>query len=380
MGLAIGFGVGIGLGPAGDIAAVGVDYIDQILGVGGLDYGLFDFRKTDRLFQEAVGPTPADDNGELIGLGIGAEKQGSKTFATVMAGQSDTSGPFTSNIGAVVYTGGVATYTNATTGNGILTAISSITLGKLYAITFRVVSISSGSLRAYAGSGGGGPTITTPGTYTAYLIAAGSTQVSIIAFAAGTDAVVDSISVKAVPAHYAVQTGAGSLKPQLQAKGMQGDGSDDNLLTDWLAQAGANCIVLQASVPATLATMLIIAGAQDASSTNKFWLGVNVNGFLICGLGPNTMTVSATDNRGTDVVMALTCDGTTVKVFVNNAETYSSAQVGVPTTVTALRLGALNANGAAALFWPGSIRRSAFGKKMITLAEFLRIRSQWLAA
>ena len=107
---------GLGTGIQGSTLTKGgtVDYLNQILGAGGLDYALFDFRKTDRLFQEAVGPSPADDNGELIGVGIGAERQGSKTLAAVMAGQAELRGTGTTTlVGSVT----AATY-NTSTGVG----------------------------------------------------------------------------------------------------------------------------------------------------------------------------------------------------------------------------------------------------------------------
>src|SRR5690606_7271653 len=49
----------------------------------------FDFTQTDRLFQENVGPTPANDPGEVIGLAMSQRVWGGKTLAELLAGQPE---------------------------------------------------------------------------------------------------------------------------------------------------------------------------------------------------------------------------------------------------------------------------------------------------
>lgn len=363
-----------------------VDYIDQILGAGGLDYALFDFRKTDRLWQEAVGPSRASDNGELIGLGIGAERQGDKALAAVMAAQTELRG---NGITTLAGSAAAATY-NTSTGVGSANRVDAsnqsgvqvaVVAGALYEIDIEATSVNgilvlsgtniTGSIVDAAVAGANRQKFYVRPISTLLLLAAGSNGVTC-------PFIVHSL--RRVPAHYVVQTGSGGFKPQLQAAGAKFDGSDDNLLTDWLMQAGGCCMLLQVGVPLTLSTTLAIAGTRDTASSGLFWVGIGASGTVNMALGSNAATLAAIDTRGTDVIIGLSCDGTTVKGFVNNAETYSGVQSGAPSIVVPVRLGALNNNGVAASFWPGSIRRAALGKKAITLAEFQQIRSQWLAA
>lgn len=71
---------------------------DPILGVfaDGTDGFYFDFSKTDRLFQDTTGQTPADDPGESVGLALEGHGWGGKTLSQLIALQPEvvTNGDF----------------------------------------------------------------------------------------------------------------------------------------------------------------------------------------------------------------------------------------------------------------------------------------------
>lgn len=97
--------------------------------------------------------------------------------------------------GSITYSGGVATFTNAISGVNINQTV--LTVGKIYEATFRVVSISQGSIRVAAGSVYAPITATSAGTYTTHVIATTTGSASVVANGT-TTAVVDSISFKEV--------------------------------------------------------------------------------------------------------------------------------------------------------------------------------------
>lgn len=165
-----------------------------------------------------------------------------------------------------------------------------------------------------------------------------------------------------------------SLKPKYQTTGAAFDGSDDNLLTGYTAGAGANFIVAKVTVPASLATFQFVAGARQAG-IERFALGFDNVGFVTGAVGNNTVTtiVGNTDRRGQTVVVGITCNGSTVRLFDVNAVAYEAAQSGAPTTATAFRLGAWNDGGAAGAFFAGSIRSLVVGRQFLDLATFNKI-------
>jgi hypothetical protein len=91
--------------------------------------------------------------------------------------------------------------------------------------------------------------------------------------------------------------------------------------------------------------------------------------------------VGTTDYRGQTVVVGLTFDGTTVKLFAEEDEEYSEAQAaGAITTSVPHVVGAVNNNGTAGSFFGGDIYHCVGIRKAITLAQFLAIRNQLNAA
>ncbi len=187
-----------------------------------------------------------------------------------------------------------------------------------------------------------------------------------------------SIPVTA-PGNQAVQATAG-FKPTYQAAGGKFDAADDNLLTAYLAQSGANFIVAYVDVPATLAATQVVAGASGAAA-NRCFLAFNTSGQLCAGVGSDSTAtiVGTTDWRSQSVVVGLSFDGSTVKLFAGTAEEYSAAQASTPTTTIPFRIGALNNNGTAGSFSGLAIKDLLVGRQALTLAQFKSIRTQLIA-
>lgn len=164
-----------------------------------------------------------------------------------------------------------------------------------------------------------------------------------------------------------------SFRPKHQAAGATFDAADDNLLTAYTTGAAANFVVAKIAVPASLAGVQVIAGAQDASAANKFWLGLTNVGLLRAGVGTFNDLFGTTDLRGQTVVVGLTCNGLTLRLYAGAAQELSAAQTGTPTVATPLRLGALSTAGATGNFFGGSIKKALGGRQFLDLATFNNI-------
>lgn len=208
----------------------------------------YDPTEMSSIFQESTGTTPVTASGQLVGLLL--DKQNGYIRGAELATS------LTSNNGSVAYSGGIATFTASAVANGIATALNFLTLGKTYEMTYRIVSISSGSLRVGAGTSGSGTTRSTAGTYTERLFCSGTNSTgSIIAFANPTNAVVDSISFKEIPGNHATQSTAGS-RPTLNAGGkINYSSGTKSLVATFASSLGSSCTVAR-SIPQADASIL----------------------------------------------------------------------------------------------------------------------------
>lgn len=189
-----------------------------------------------------------------------------------------------------------------------------------------------------------------------------------------------ALSPAGSPLHSAQQTSA-SFKPVLQAAGAKGDGNDDRLLTALLP---GKLILARFTVPATVSSAHLVAGAADVSGSNCFQLGYDAAGRIVGGAGSQSFTTivaTGTNVLDREAVAAIWApgDGQTLKLFCDDAEVYSAAQSGTPTTAVPMTLLARNTNGVPDRFSAATIRQIAFGSPdSFSLAEFQQIRQQWL--
>lgn len=190
---------------------------------------------------------------------------------------------------------------------------------------------------------------------------------------------VDTISIEASVNGSTSSFTVHSLKEALTSSGAKFDGSDDNLLSDWFAQAGANCIIAQVTVPATLATTQVFAGSSGSAGTNRIWMAITTGGNIQSSVFGGVDTTIPTDYRGQSIVVAVSLTGTQVQVFAENAASTVNNYTD-DTDERPFAIGARNANGSPNSFFGGSIKRIAFGKVPLTLAQFQQIREEWLKA
>lgn len=363
---------------------------------------VFDFTKTDRHFQESVGPTLADDIGEAIGLALDQRTWGGKTLSELIASQPElvTNGAFTSDL---------AGWTDLNTGTGTsvwespgrlrMVSADASNLGRrtqpfatVVGRTYRLsvaATIFATAGRILLGTSSGASDIVSQGISAAttvyYFVATSTTTYVTLLAGNGTssgNAAYDDVSCKLIPGNYAVQP-TGTLKGVRQATGDKFDGTDDRQTTPYFAGAGNNFIVALLTLPASVGVFQWIVHLSANDGSGRLGLGINTDGQVGFGIGATSPTVAkgGGDKLGQRVVVGVSCDGTTMRGFVDTAEVYTGAQSGSPDTATGLRLGASNPNaGSPANFYSGSIEKLLSGRDALTLATYLQIRNALLAA
>jgi hypothetical protein len=348
-------------------------------------YADYDARKLDRLFQDSTGQTAVAASGDKVGLWFDGSQFGTKTLAQVIIGQPELKG------GGVVGLIGSATAAqyNTSTGVGQVTRVDAVnqsylTFSTTSWVLMTISATGANGVLIRAGSSGAAIWYSLGGNTSAtVLVQPGSGSITITSQSAST-ATFTITSVKAIPGYHGLQATANSRLNYLVSGNritLTADAIDDNELTTYLAGAGANSILFDIDVPATVSASQVIIG-MSGSATARLSLGINTSGQLCAGVGndANTTIVGTTDWRGSRLIAALSADGSLVKLLTSAGEEYSAAQNGSPTTTIPARLAANNNNGTGSSFFGGGIARAIIAQKAMDLATFNAIRNQLLAS
>lgn len=344
----------------------------------------FDFTKTDRFFQENIGPTLADDVGEAIGLALSQRAWNGRTLAEVLAGQTE----FVS-VGSQATRGASGSYDGTwwnITANGSFPGIDQ-NMTTEDGATCRIEVAWQGNdegRQIYVANGGNSVLLgtTASGSAVVYL-AGGSTYEGVRLFSSsasiGDTLSLRFISIKEVPGKHGIQA-TGTLKPIRQTGGISTgakfDGTDDNLATTYKALSGNEFIVAYGTMPASLSTTAIIAGA---GSSGWSVLGIDSSSGGIRGGIGGTLATTGPDLRGQTVVIGITANGSTERTFAITSQVGERSTSGNDTLVN-YRIGARENGSGAANFFGGTIYKLAVGRQFLDLPTFLKIRNSFLTA
>jgi hypothetical protein len=348
----------------------------------GTDGFYFDFSKTDRLFQDNLG-TLANAGGSSIFLGLESHAWAGKTLAEYLVASTpalvepfDSSAPWTLQADLAI-SGGKLTCTAAGGTRGGYRPVS-LTPG-LYRVTFDVDSI-SGNVAveicndANGTNGTGVFAQVTTGTKTQYIQVTNQTGVRF-RFQVGTTAQVDSLRIDRIADNHGVQATT-AAQPKWQTGGLaRFDGSDDCLPTPLVP---GSAMTLMAKCAFSVNNSKIIMGCQDASSGRCQLIFSSLQS-LSAGVGSqDSATIFAsTDISNSTHVVALTFNGSTVKLYVDGVEEYSGAQSGSPSASVPITVGARNVAGTNGGFFDKDIYHALAIKKALTAAEIAAITNLW---
>ncbi len=365
------------MGQLGGLATTpskGVAPIMQRIFADGTDGFYFDFSKTDRLFQETIGPTQTDDANEAIGLALDGHEWAGASLASLTAGATELrAGGVTGAIG----TAGASSF-NTSTGVGEVTRVDvlnqsyvafGVVAGGTYAID--IESVSGGSLSVRDSGPGGTVFFPLNAQRVTRWVKVRSAGLYIAASGAATVNFVLH-SLKRIPGNHALQATA-AAQPKWQAGGFaRFDGMDDGLLS---ILNPAAVLTLGARFKPTSGGRFIF-GSQSAPTTRAA-IAVAAGGFVQGTFGSSSTLVGSTDIRGQTVTAFAVCDGTNTFLYVDGNLVALEARSGTINTTVPMMLGCTNNAGVAAGFADVDLYHALAIKKALTAAEIAEITDLW---
>ncbi|TCR92588.1 hypothetical protein EV561_10121 [Rhizobium sp. BK376] len=339
----------------------------------------------DGIFSDR-GAIPVTAAGSAVFLALDRHGQGSKSISDIEAAFPELYSPsntiLTQDPGRTALIVGMAIdFNGQPTGSGVGADISfTSTPGQTYRVTYtRIGTVGCSAGNTQGGSNYGSSSVGAGSRGSFYFVAA-STQ-TWVHFTSNSPsaAAAQGISIQQVPLGIAVQSSSSASKPAWQNPGIKFDGSDDYLVPDWKAKSGANCIIFQADVPASMAAPQLVSSVYGSNA--NFGIGFLETGKLIGQVGTATGAAifdgTGVDNRGKTVVGALVINGATVKLYLNGSVVFSGAQNGNPSTTLNPYIGASLGSGVAGSFFGGTIRRIAYGQVAPTADKIVAISNLW---
>ncbi|UZS00914.1 hypothetical protein [Pseudomonas phage vB_PsaM_M1] len=291
------------------------------------------------LYQDVTGSIPVTAAGQPVGLML------DKKFGLVRGNELAVNGNFenTSNwtLSVPVQISGSKLRFNSAFSNANATQAGIVEAGKDYEISYTVDSVTSGSIGIEMLGVGGfiGPSISTAGTYKTILTAGANNSVSIVSKQAGTTAVIDNISVRALPgSHAGIVTP--SSKPILRFNATTGsyylevDGTDDWMSTPAMPFSATDKVAAFAGIRKLNDTesVLFELGTNVDSTNGSFAVltGGTTQKFRMSSRGTATSTAAITDtayNAPLSSVIHAVGDisGDLASVAVNDSVTITSA-------------------------------------------------------
>lgn len=371
----------------------------------GEDGFLFDFSKTDQLFQTSLGQTAVAVDADPIGLALEAHAFGGKTFAAELAAQPEliVNGTFDTSVtgwsdlgqGAVGSVGGRANRTIVSLNqSGGYYQDTSVPIGQTVRISAdqeitAVGSGGNGGLRIYDGAGFGtqlnDATRTTIGSNTAVRFvrsAAGTLRAYLFGetvSAPPTTTFYDNVSEKLIPGNHGLQATT-SARPFWKTPNFaRFDGADDNLLTSLIPSGSAYSIAFKAKIGSG---SKVIMGCQTGTDVGNLFMNTSGGGLLAGGYG----TVAAAALTGGSSILGqtgvgiLTGDGSTLCLYWNGTLISTQPQAGSPTSSVPITIGCRNQNGTPAFFADADFHKALAIKRALTPAEVLNLTNNWNAS
>jgi hypothetical protein len=366
----------------------GIPFTISSIFADGTDGFYFDFSQTDQLFQESIGPTPADGAGENIGLALESSKWDGRTLAQELSGQAElvangdfsagTTGWTESGVTQSV-TSGTLTITNTDAVAGYTSQSFATVVGGYYALSVDALGGTSGtSVRVGTAANFTSNLNGAPAGVTFYVFRATATTTHVTlrngTATAGLYTEWANVSIKEVPGNHGLQA-TSSARPSWQTGGLaRFDGSNDNLLTPLVAGT-ANTLMVKLKFGSSVANRVAIGGTVSPSGERLF-LGRSSANKVAGGVGNDSLTVINGGSTITNLtgVAALVQDGSTVGLYWNKTLIYSGAQSGALGSAP-LRVGAAGAT--ANFFSDDDIYHALAIKKALTATEIADITNLW---
>lgn len=348
----------------------------------------FDLTRSDTMFQEDVGPTPADGANEVIGLALSQRLWGGQTLAQVVSGATELVpagnwNPLSGGILSNQSQGGFRLQSDASDDIAMAQKeYSGFVVGRTYKVSVswsgsncdtNIIRVSNAAITA-PGSIINASISASAASREYYFTATATTLyfgVAVIRAAFSADITVSGFTIKEITRYAGIQSTTG-FKPKFQTGGAEGDGVDDRLATLYTCGSGDNWLILpNATVPATLSGAQIMVGAQDGSA-NGFYLGITTAGELRAKVGQTVLDTSGLDLRGAAHDLGMWIVDSTIYLFADGEVVASGAWTG-SRPATTWSLFSVNANGTSSAHFAGKLSDVLAGRDAMSLSRAIQI-------
>lgn len=273
------------------------------------------------LYQDTAGTQPVTAPGQTVALMLDKSKGLALGSELATNGGFDDATGWTTTGATVAISGGKLNITAAASGDAAY-QLGKLTAGKTYKVTFTIDSI-SGTVRFYDGTAVAASR-TSPGTYTQYFVASG-TSLGIQVAAASTTAVIDDVSVRELPGHHATQATA-SKRPTY---GIRPKGGVRNLLT--YTEQFDNAAWPKTNITATPNAASAPDGSLTADKFEATAAAATISNRTVAGAGSaigNTFSIYAKQGSGpTDANSFVLRNNTTATNLVGGSINYSTGAI-----------------------------------------------------
>lgn len=177
---------------------------------------------------------------------------------------------------------------------------------------------------------------------------------------------------------------SGSARPVRVATAGSFNGSSHFLLTPFVPDTSGITMMARFSVDAGSSNIGDAIGMHDTDNASVYCiLSVDASGQPRCIVGlSNSIALYASDIRGAGFVnLAATCDGSTIRLYLDGTEVATAATVGVIPVFYPFAVGARNRIGSIfTSFFDGEIEKAAAVNRVLTPTEISDFSDNWSAA
>jgi hypothetical protein len=353
---------------------------------GGADGLMIDLTNKDTLFQDANGALPVSANNDPVGLALDQHKWGGLTLAAYRAAQAEkvTNAEFTTDVAGWSVLGGGASISwvagklrlnNPSAATPYFYSSFSTVVGRWYELSVAFdIQVGTGSPSLFIGTASGSGAnysgsniITTPGTYRRWFKATAATTFVTIQCASGTSSSDwDSVSVKEIDGHHAVQNPT-SVRPTWASatSDVAFDGSNDYLTTsDFYFKDSGNFMAAYFAGVAGSNYRGMLGASASPGGMEYAQLGVaNSTNRMYASMGPNTREGTTSIQGATGTLLA--DQGSLEQLFRDGIQEGSYGYGGpMPDAATGrmVYIGCYNSFGTASGFYNGRLKRVICGQ------------------
>jgi hypothetical protein len=358
---------------------------------------LFNFSKTDRLFQDTAGTTAVAADADPIALALEGHAFGGKTLAQVIAGQPELNpnpGPFanatgyTASSGTLAIVGDEIEQTTSAAAASVVSLPVTTVVGQFYVLQYDAHRGSSSTISIQAGTAAAGgaiasATISSATSVTGQIIFKATTTTTYLQMVnnqavAGRTGYVRQLSCKAIPGNHGLQATT-SARPFWKTPNFaRFDGTDDRFATSFPPGAAMTLGFYGITSLADANGTRAIGPSGGTNQRCAIGLSATITGSTLVGSwgavaeavkGPGSII-------GTKICGFFCGDANGLQLWQDGVQVATAAPFGSPTgNANGISIGAQGIGN----LWNGDIYNALAINRVLTPAEIVNLTNYWKA-